>query len=195
MYLTPFSVINMLHPIISNGICSLNPNVDRLTRTMEMEITPMGEIADYKIYDSVIRSRKAMSYSKCNEVFAGKIVSDYEEYRFDLMNMLKLYNILEAARQKRNFLNFRLLEVKEKSDEYNKIHGFDNKESVFVGTETRTSSPIRIIRDENLESNIKGIYPAGEGAGYAGGITSAAVDGIKVFEAIASKYRSNYEEN
>lgn len=77
----------------------------------------------------------------------------------------------------------------------NKIHGFDNKESVFVGTETRTSSPIRIIRDENLESNIKGIYPAGEGAGYAGGITSAAVDGIKVFEAIASKYRSNYEEN
>ncbi len=129
-----FSVINMLHPIISNGICSLNPNVDRLTRTMEMEITPMGEIANYKIYDSVIRSRKAMSYSKCNEVFAGKVVSDYEEYRFDLMNMLKLYNILEAARQRRNFLNFRLLEVKEKSDEYNKIYGFEKNDYGLSGS-------------------------------------------------------------
>ena len=45
--------------------------------------------------------------------------------------------------------------------------------------ETRSSSPVRILRDENLVSNIRGIYPCGEGAGYAGGIMSAAVDGIK----------------
>ena len=55
---------------------------------------------------------------------------------------------------------------------------------MLCAVESRTSSPIRIIRDENMESNIKGIYPIGEGAGYAGGITSAAVDGIKVFEQI-----------
>ena len=55
--------------------------------------------------------------------------------------------------------------------------------------ETRTSSPIRIIRDENFESNIQGIYPCGEGAGYAGGITSAAMDGMKVAEAIIKKYK------
>ena len=65
-----------------------------------------------------------------------------------------------------------------------KIKGFNNPDTILAGVEARTSSPIKIIRDDNLESNIKGIYPAGEGAGYAGGITSAAVDGIKVYEKI-----------
>ena len=55
--------------------------------------------------------------------------------------------------------------------------------------ETRTSSPVRMVRNENLESNIRGMYPCGEGAGYAGGITSAAIDGIKVAEAIVKKYK------
>lgn len=70
-----------------------------------------------------------------------------------------------------------------------KIQGFANEEAVLSGVETRTSSPIRILRNELLESNIRGIYPCGEGAGYAGGITSAAMDGIKVAEAIAHRYR------
>lgn len=70
-----------------------------------------------------------------------------------------------------------------------KIHGFANEEAILAGVETRTSSPLRITRDDNLESNILGIYPCGEGAGYAGGITSAGMDGIKVYEAITSKYK------
>lgn len=69
------------------------------------------------------------------------------------------------------------------------IPGFADEEAVLSGVETRTSSPIRILRDENYESNITGIYPCGEGAGYAGGITSAAMDGIKIFEAVAKKYK------
>lgn len=64
------------------------------------------------------------------------------------------------------------------------IHGFDRKDAILSGMETRTSSPLRIKRDESFESNISGVYPCGEGAGYAGGITSAAIDGIKVAEAI-----------
>jgi len=68
-----------------------------------------------------------------------------------------------------------------------KIKGFANPEAVLTGVETRTSSTIRIERDENFESNIKGIYPAGEGAGHAGGIVSSAIDGLKVAEAIISK--------
>ncbi len=72
------------------------------------------------------------------------------------------------------------------------IEGFDNDEALFIGLESRTSSPVRIVRDDSFESiGIKGIYPCGEGAGYAGGITSAAVDGIKVYEAIISKLRRN----
>lgn len=67
------------------------------------------------------------------------------------------------------------------------IHGFAHPKSVFAGIESRTSSPVRILRDENCESNIHGLYPCGEGAGYAGGITSAAIDGIRVAEKIAAK--------
>ena len=65
------------------------------------------------------------------------------------------------------------------------------KDAILLGVESRTSSPIIIERDENKESNIKGIYPCGEGAGYAGGITTAAIDGIKVAEEIAKKYKTN----
>lgn len=60
-----------------------------------------------------------------------------------------------------------------------KLSGFANPDSLLTGVETRSSSPVKIIRDDNLLSNIRGVYPCGEGAGYAGGITSAAVDGIK----------------
>ena len=60
-----------------------------------------------------------------------------------------------------------------------KIRGFDDASAVLTGIEGRSSSPVRIPRDESYQSNIKGLYPIGEGAGYAGGIMSAAVDGIK----------------
>ena len=72
-----------------------------------------------------------------------------------------------------------------------KIEGFDNPDAIFSGVETRTSSPIRLVRqEETLEStSFSGIYPCGEGAGYAGGITSAAIDGIKVAEAIITRYQ------
>ena len=66
------------------------------------------------------------------------------------------------------------------------INGFAMKDAVLTGVETRTSSPLRITRGEDCQSlNVKGLYPAGEGAGYAGGILSAGVDGIKVAEAVA----------
>ena len=69
-----------------------------------------------------------------------------------------------------------------------KIKGFADKSAVLTAPETRSSSPVRILRNENFESvNLEGLYPAGEGAGYAGGIMSAAVDGIKVAEIIINK--------
>lgn len=60
-----------------------------------------------------------------------------------------------------------------------KLHGFANPDSILTGMETRSSSPVKILRNENLVSSVNRIYPCGEGAGYAGGIMSAAVDGIK----------------
>lgn len=68
-----------------------------------------------------------------------------------------------------------------------KIKGFANPDSILTGLETRSSSPVTILRDNNLVSNIDGLYPCGEGAGYAGGIMSAAVDGIKCAIAILEK--------
>lgn len=62
----------------------------------------------------------------------------------------------------------------------NKLHGFNFPDAVMTGVETRSSSPVRMMRDDNLQSPLTGLYPCGEGAGYAGGIVSAAVDGIKV---------------
>ncbi|MDE6639312.1 MAG: FAD-dependent oxidoreductase [Acetatifactor sp.] len=67
------------------------------------------------------------------------------------------------------------------------IRGFDRSDAVLLGVESRTSSPVRIRRDETLQSEIRGLYPCGEGAGYAGGITSAAMDGLRVAEQIASE--------
>lgn len=65
-----------------------------------------------------------------------------------------------------------------------KINGYSREDAIISGIESRTSSPVRIKRDEKLQSNICGIYPCGEGAGYAGGITSAAADGIRIAEAV-----------
>jgi len=72
-----------------------------------------------------------------------------------------------------------------------KIKGFSADDTILLGVESRTSSPVRIERDNNGVSNILGIYPCGEGAGYAGGITSSAMDGIKIAEEIAKKYSSH----
>ena len=71
-----------------------------------------------------------------------------------------------------------------------KIKGFDQNQAVLTAVETRSSSPVRIIRDkESMESiSVQGLYPVGEGAGYAGGITSSAVDGIRAFERIAIRF-------
>lgn len=69
------------------------------------------------------------------------------------------------------------------------LSGFACDEAVLTGPETRSSAPVRIIRDEFMQSATRGLYPCGEGAGYAGGIVSAAVDGIKVAEAVLGDER------
>ena len=70
-----------------------------------------------------------------------------------------------------------------------KLHGFAMPDAVLTAPETRSSSPIRIVRDETGQSNLKGLYPCGEGAGYAGGITSAAADGLKTAEALVKSLK------
>ena len=74
------------------------------------------------------------------------------------------------------------------------IPGFADDAVCLAGVESRTSSPVRIPRDESLQSAVRGLYPCGEGAGYAGGITSAAMDGLRAAEAIISRYACRQDE-
>ena len=94
-----------------------------------------------------------------------------------------------AAKVRRSLPDFAAEAIKEAVPYFaGKIHGYDDPDAVVTAVETRSSSPVRILRDENGESNIRGIYPAGEGAGYAGGITSAACDGIRAAWHIMENY-------
>ena len=68
------------------------------------------------------------------------------------------------------------------------IRGFSREDAILAGIESRTSSPVRILRDEQGESSLRGLFPCGEGAGYAGGITSAAMDGMKTAEALIRRF-------
>ena len=72
-----------------------------------------------------------------------------------------------------------------------KIKGFDEDNVIIAAVESKTSSPVKFIRNENMESNIKGLYPIGEGSGYAGGITTSAIEGIKIAKIITSIYKRN----
>ena len=71
-----------------------------------------------------------------------------------------------------------------KSNSIENLKGFAAPEAVLTAPETRSSSPVRIIRGEDHQASLKGLYPAGEGAGYAGGIMSAAIDGMMAAEAL-----------
>lgn len=96
----------------------------------------------------------------------------------------------EACNLYHAFPTFIMESIREAMEHFGqRINGFDNPEACFAGIESRTSSPIRINRSDDGESNIRGLYPCGEGAGYAGGIMSAACDGLRLSKLIIEKYR------
>ncbi len=109
------TVIPMLPPKISNGICSLHPNVDRLTKTCEMIIDSGGNIIDYEIYDSIINSKKKMTYDKVNEILLNnKEIEGYEDFYEDLFIMNELSKIMNKRKQERGYISFNKQEIKAK---------------------------------------------------------------------------------
>ncbi len=101
----------------------------------------------------------------------------------------------EAAKVTDSLPSFAAEAIREAVPDFaRKIHGYDDPSAVVTAVETRSSSPVRIVRDEHGESNIKGVYPAGEGAGYAGGITSAACDGIRAAWHIIERYHPRQQD-
>lgn len=120
-----------------------------------------------QLYKDFLNKTKSTSFKSIKPIFKGT-------YEFADINQILPEYILGSIKEA--MTNFG-----------DKIKLFDSDDVIIAGVESRTSSPIRILRDEFLESNIKGIFPCGEGAGYAGGITSSAIDGIKVAEQVALK--------
>ena len=106
-------VIPMLPHKLSNGICSLNPNVDRLAVSCIMEIDKNGNVVDYDILQTVIRSRKQMTYKNVNEILEENIVPEgYEEYEDKLRLMLDLAHILRKNKENRGYIDFDIDESK-----------------------------------------------------------------------------------
>lgn len=111
-------VIPMLPHELSNGICSLNPNVDRLAISCVMEFDSTGRQLNYELFPSVIRSRKQMTYSAVNSILEDNVVPEgYEQYEKSLRLMGELAEILRKAKIKRGYLNFDVDEAKILVDE------------------------------------------------------------------------------
>ncbi|MBR4262250.1 MAG: VacB/RNase II family 3'-5' exoribonuclease [Bacilli bacterium] len=111
-------VIAMLPKKLSNGICSLKPNVDRLTKTCEMEITKDGQIVNSNVFHSVIRSRKQMTYTAVNQILEEGVVPEgYEEYSDILLEMGELAKALDKRRIAEGKIDFYSHEVKTKTNE------------------------------------------------------------------------------
>ncbi len=112
----------------------------------------------------------------------GAVLPDIKgAYRFGNLNRVLPEPVLQALKEAMPVFGTR-------------IRGFDRPDAVFAGVESRTSSPLRIPRDETGVGSVPGIYPCGEGAGYAGGITSAAMDGMAAAEKIAALYRPDFNQ-
>jgi len=138
-------------------------NLERKAYELGMGKIPVQLLGDFQ------NNRVTSSFKSVNPLFKGR-------YTFANLNELFSLDINNSLNESFDYFG-------------KKIKNFDMPDAILAGVESRTSSPVKILRDEDYEANIKGVYPCGEGAGYAGGITSAAIDGIKIAEALGKRFQ------
>lgn len=143
--------IPMLPRILTNGILSLNPLVDRLAMTCEMLISPEGKVMDYRIYDSVIRSKKKMNYKEVNKVIQGSPSLDYKPYEKTLLEMQKLSLILNKRKQERGYLEFASIESKFREDEEGNIIGIDKRKQLDA---EKIIENFMVLANETIDSHL-----------------------------------------
>ena len=151
-------VIPMLPHQLSNGICSLNPNVDRLTMSCDMEINSSGKVINYDIYESVMNSKKRMTYKKVNKYLEEGIIEEgYEDFTKELDLMKELSLIIRKRRDDRGQLNFDVPEVKIIVDEECKPVSIGERER---GIGEKLIEDFMIIANETVAEYITNIgYP------------------------------------
>jgi uncharacterized FAD-dependent dehydrogenase len=181
--------------VVTNGMSQYSRNERNANAGIVVGITPEdypgGPMAGIE-FQRLIES-KAFELGGKNYEAPGQLVGDFLANRpsTDFGSVLPSYkpgvHLTDLAQ---SLPDYAIEAIREAIPAFEKqIPGFSMKDAVLTGVETRTSSPLRITRGTNYQSlNIKGLYPAGEGAGYAGGIMSAGVDGIRVAEALALDY-------
>ena len=151
-------VIPMLPHQLSNGICSLNPNVDRLTMSCDMEINSSGKVINYDIYESVMNSKKRMTYKKVNKYLEEGIIEEgYEDFTKELDLMKELSLIIRKRRDDRGQINFDVPEVKIIVDEECKPVSIGERER---GIGEKLIEDFMIIANETVAEYITNIgYP------------------------------------
>jgi uncharacterized FAD-dependent dehydrogenase len=165
-----------------------NRNRDELCANSAIIVTVSSKDFGNNPLDGIEFQKKleSITYQNCNGLIPiqlykdfknNKVSSEFGEFKPVIKGNYKFSNLNEILPK---YISESLIEAIDAFD--NKIKGFNREDAILAAIESRTSSPVRIERDDNFESNIKGIYPIGEGAGYAGGITTSAIDGLKVVE-------------
>lgn len=141
-------VNHMLHPQISNGICSLNPGEERLTKTYKMQIDNEGNVIDFTFFNSVIKSQKKMTYEDCNKIFEkGTIPDDYKPFVNDLQTMKELAQIIAKRRNTNGALDFGNNEIEFDLDDKGIITGVTNRKQ---GQSEKIIENFMIITNESI---------------------------------------------
>lgn len=187
--------------VVTNGMSQYSRNERNANAGIVVGITPEQDYPDHPLAGMELQRKlesQAFIAGGSNYHAPGQLIGDFLQNRPSTqfgevtpsykpgVHLTNLASVLPE---------FAITAIREAIPEFAKqVKGFDLADGVLTGVETRTSSPIRIKRDDDsLESiNTKGLYPCGEGAGYAGGILSAGVDGIKVAEAVALSLMKAY---
>ncbi len=192
---TVVAATSELNRVVTNGMSQYSRNERNANAGIVVGITPDdfpgGPLAGIDFQRAI--ESKAFELGGSTYEAPGQLVGDFLEGRAStkLGDVIPSYkpgvHLTDLAA---SLPDYAIEAIREAIPAFEKqIKGFSMKDAVLTGVETRTSSPLRITRGQNYQSlNIKGLYPAGEGAGYAGGILSAGVDGIKVAEAVALDY-------
>lgn len=177
-----------------NGMSYQKRDSDNANSAVIVTVSPKDFSSDHPLAGVEFQRRlEAAAYKAAGGNVPVQLFEDFSANR----KSIRLGEILPCIKGRWDFANLRevlpediccSLEEAVRAFEH-KIPGFSRGDALLSGVESRTSSPVRIERGPSMESSLSGIYPCGEGAGYAGGITSAAMDGMKVAEAIAGKYR------
>lgn len=137
------SVSHMLHPLLSNGICSLNPNEERLAKSFKMEIDKTGKIVNLDIFDSVIKSRKKMTYEAINSILVDNVCpEDYIDYLSDIKKMQELSLILTNRHQQDGSVTF------------------DSRETKFIFDDTGAITGVEVIKPGPAEKIIENFMVA-----------------------------------